>query len=332
MRIVSEYGSDDIAKVYVAQMREEEGARTDSKRFMVEFVESVQPPIPREQKWVLIVSSMFGCPIRCRMCDAGGEFAGRLTADEILEQIDHMVRLRFPDGRVPTRKFKIQFARMGEPSLNPAVLDAMDQLPRMYYAPGLQASMSTVAPGTKPAREFFEKLITVKERHYAHGRFQLQFSIHTTDMKMRDELIPTKKWSLEEIATYGARFARPDDGDKKVTLNFAPAVGYPIDAGLLREHFDPSLFMIKLTPLNPTVRGHEESLRSAIDPHDRRTSDRIVEPLKREGFDVVLSIGELEENRIGSNCGQFIQRALNARERPNESYELDRYRAAEKQS
>lgn len=330
MRIISEYGSNDIARVYVAQMREDEGARANPKRFMVEFVESVQPPIPREQKWVLIVSSMFGCPIRCRMCDAGGEFAGRLTADEILAQIDHMVRLRFPDGRVPTKKFKIQFARMGEPSLNPEVLVAMDRLPCMYDAPGLQASMSTVAPGTKPAREFFEKLITVKERHYAHGRFQLQFSIHTTDVKMRDDLIPTKKWSLGEIAAYGARFAKPDYGDKKVTLNFAPAVGYPIDAELLREHFDPSLFMIKLTPLNPTVRGHEESLRSAIDPHDKRTSDRMVESFRREGFDVVLSIGELEENRIGSNCGQFIQRALNAKERPSESYELDRYRSAEK--
>ncbi len=332
MRLISEYGSDDIAKVYVAQMREDEGVRADSEKFMVEFVESVQPPIPREQKWVLIVSSMFGCPIKCRMCDAGGEFAGRLTAEEILAQIDHMVLLRFPDGRVPTKKFKIQFARMGEPSLNPAVLDAMERLPRMYDAPGLQASMSTIAPDTKPAREFFEKLIGIKERHYSHGRFQLQFSIHTTDMKMRDELIPTKKWSLEDIAAYGARFARPDDGDKKVTLNFAPADGYPIDAGLLREHFDPSLFMIKLTPLNPTVRGHEESLRSAIDPHDRKTSDRIIAPLRREGFDVVLSIGELEENRIGSNCGQFIQRALNAKERPHESYELDRYRTAEKPS
>jgi 23S rRNA (adenine2503-C2)-methyltransferase len=330
MRIISEYGGEDIARVYVAQMREYAGG--NSKRFMVEFVESVQPPIPREEKWVLIVSSMFGCPIRCRMCDAGGEYAGRLNVDEILAQIDHMVRLRYPNGRVPTEKFKIQFARMGEPSLNPAVLDAMDRLPQLYDAPGLQASMSTVAPGTKPAREFFEKLIAVKERHYAHGRFQLQFSIHTTDMKKRDELIPTKKWSLDEIAAYGARFTRPDDGDKKVTLNFAPAVGYPIDAGLLREHFDPSTFMIKLTPLNPTVRGHEESLRSAIDPHDRTTSDWIVESLRREGFDVVLSIGELEENRIGSNCGQFIQRALNSKERPSESYELDRYRAAENQS
>jgi 23S rRNA (adenine2503-C2)-methyltransferase len=332
MRIISEYGSDDIARVYVAQMREGASAREDLKRFMVEFVESVQPPIPREQKWVLIVSSMFGCPIRCRMCDAGGEFAGRLTADEILAQIDHMVRLRFPDGRVPTKKFKIQFARMGEPSLNPEVLEAMGRLPRVYDAPGLQASMSTVAPDTKPAREFFEKLIAVKELHYAHGRFQLQFSIHTTDMTMRDELIPTKKWLFGEIASYGARFARPDDGDKKVTLNFAPAVGYPIDARVLREHFDPSLFMIKLTPLNPTVRGHEESLRSAIDPHDRRTSDSLVESLRREGFDVVLSIGELEENRIGSNCGQFIQRALDARKRPSESYELDRYRANENRS
>ena len=39
----------------------------------------------------------------------------------------------------------------------------------------------------------------------------------------------------------------------------------------------------------------------------------------------MLSIGELEENRIGSNCGQFIQRALKAQGRPEKSYELERY-------
>lgn len=325
MRVIAEYGNDDIAKVYVAQMREGTKDETLSGRYLVEFVESVQPPLPREKKWVLIVSSTFGCPIRCKMCDAGGDFAGRLTTEEILAEIDHMVRRRFPDGRIPIPKFKIQFARMGEPSLNPAVLDAMRRLPDVYDAPGLQVSLSTVAPATAGAKEFFGKLIAVKERHYSQGRFQLQFSIHTTDPVKRDELIPVRKWSLEEIAAYSRRFSRPDNGDKKVTLNFAPPAGFPIDAARIRECFDPSRFIIKLTPLNPTVRSFEESLSSAIDPHDRTTSDPMVDMFRREGFEVILSIGELEENRIGSNCGQFIQRALAAGRRPDESYDLEHY-------
>jgi len=311
--------------VYVARMREPRGEKAAPDKFLVEFVESVQPPIPREQKWVLIVSSMFGCPMKCKMCDAGGDFWGKLTADEILAQVGYMVRRRFPDGKANVRRLKIQFARMGEPSLNPAVLDAMTRLPQDYDSLGLNVSLSTVAPKSALAHTFFEKLIAIKDQHYSGGRFQLQFSIHTTDAAGRDDLIPVSKWSFEEIAAYGGRFSNRENGDRKVTLNFAPVKGYAIDAAVMRRHFDPDKFLIKLTPLNPTVRSSEESLASAIDPYDKRSSDELVEAFKKEGYEVVLSIGELEENRIGSNCGQFIQRALQARERPRRSYELDEY-------
>lgn len=321
MKVISEYGNEDIAKVYVAQMREEDGTR----KHLVEFVESLQPPTPRDKKWVLIVSSMFGCPVRCKMCDAGGDFAGKLTPGEILSQIDYMVRRRFPDGRVPIPKFKIQFARMGEPALNPAVLDALKTLPDAFDAPGLHVSLSSIAPAGDATRRFFDELRTIKDRLYSGGRFQLQFSVHTTDEAKRDELIPARKWSLKEIASYGDRFMSPDGGDKKITLNFAPADGYPIDAGVVREYFDPSHFVIKLTPLNPTVRSHQESLRSSIDPHDTSSSKELIQAFVREGFEVILSIGELEENLIGSNCGQFVQRALKAAARPEKGYELERY-------
>jgi len=93
----------------------------------------------------------------------------------------------------------------------------------------------------------------------------------------------------------------------------------------MRKHFDPERFLIKLTPLNPTVRSKEQSLASAINPHDNSSSEGLVKAFQDEGFEVVLSIGELEENRIGSNCGQYIQRALHARERPRASYDLERY-------
>ena len=321
MKVIAEYGQEDLARVYVAKMRESKAP----DRFLVEFVESVQPPIPQDKKWVLIVSSMFGCPVKCRMCDAGGDFGGKLSADEIISQVQYMVRRRYPDDKIPVPKFKIQFARMGEPSLNPAVLDAMERLPREFDAPGLNVSISTIAPKNTATSAFFEGLLATKDRLYTDGRFQLQFSIHTTDMVGRDDLMPVKKWSFDEISAYGERFAHPETGDKKVTLNFAPIEGYPVDASVIREHFDPQKFLIKLTPLNPTVRSNEETLKSAINPDDSNTSDHLVEAFRDQGYDVVLSIGELEENRIGSNCGQFIQRALRAQGRPDKSYELERY-------
>jgi 23S rRNA (adenine2503-C2)-methyltransferase len=80
------------------------------------------------------------------MCDAGGDYSGYLTVEEIFAQIDYMVRRRYPDGKPATEKFKIQFARMGEPSLNPAVLETLEQLANCYDASGLYISVSSVAP------------------------------------------------------------------------------------------------------------------------------------------------------------------------------------------
>jgi hypothetical protein len=43
-----------------------------------------------------------------------------------------------------------------------------------------------------------------------------------------------------------------------------------------------------------------------VDPHDEDSSRQIMDSFRDLGFDVLLSIGELEENKIGSNCGQFV--------------------------
>jgi len=229
------------------------------------------------------------------MLVAGGDFSGCFTAEELLAQIDYMVHRRFTDGKPLTAKFKIQFARMGEPSLNPAVLKALEQLARRYDTKGLYIfSVSSVAPRTAAARRFFDELLMIKNRYYPQGKFQLQFSIHTTDERKRDELIPVKKWSFDEIAAYGELFSLPQQGDRKVTLNFAPIVGYPIDVDYLRNYFDPEHFLIKLTPVNPTLRSQEAMLISAVDPYDCTTSTDLIKLFRKNGYDVILSIGVLE--------------------------------------
>jgi len=297
MKVLTEYGKEDIAKVYVAYLR-------NSSEYLVEFVESIQPPLPREQKWVLIVSTSFGCPVGCKMCDAGGYYKGRLSSDEILEEIDYMIKKRYPDGKIHIPNFKIQFARMGDPALNPDVLNVLETLPVIYDAPGLTPSISTVAP--KNSEKFLNRLLEIKNKYYTNGRFQMQFSIHTTDISKRDELIPIPKMGFNEIAEYGNRFFTEDD--KKITLNFAISKGYPVDTEVIRRYFDPDRFIIKLTPINPTEMALCNNLQSEIDAFKPYSADPVIKEFHSQGFDVILSIGEVEENKIGSNCGQFVSR------------------------
>jgi 23S rRNA (adenine2503-C2)-methyltransferase len=292
VRVVSEHGDESIAKVYV-------GEYPDGRR--VEFVESLQPPRPREDKWVVIVSSLFGCPVRCAMCDAGGDYRGQLSAEQILEQTDHMVLRRYPDGCVPAKRFKVQFARMGEPALNPAVLESLAILKTRYRAPGLVACLSTVGPAA--SGKFFEGLLDVKERLY-RGRFQLQFSVHSTDQRKRDSLIPVSKWGMAQISRYGETWFRP--GDMKLTLNFAASKDAPIVPDVLSEHFDPRKFLVKLTPLNPTRAVAKRGMETLLDPLDPAGVQPLVAGLRDRGFEVIVSIGDQEENRIGSNCGMYL--------------------------
>jgi 23S rRNA (adenine2503-C2)-methyltransferase len=299
LEILSRRGEDGLAFVYIA--------RTGGKRKgHIEFVESLQPPLPREKKWVLIVSTMEGCPVGCPICDANSQPGAPLSVAQILAQIDHMVSGRYPDGEIPVEKFKVQFARMGDPALNPAVIEVLETLPALYRSPALMPCVSTIAP--RKGIRFLERLIRTKNDLYPGGRFQMQFSVHSTSERQRDFLMPYPKMTLGEIAGYGNRYFA--DGDRKITLNFATPRGFEIDTGKMRSLFSPERFLIKITPVNPTRNQKAHRLESLIIGERPEEAVPLVSSFEEAGFDVILSIGELGENAIGSNCGQFITRHL----------------------
>ncbi len=316
MKIIAKTGSSELATVYMADMG---GGR------LIEFVEACQPPYSRAERWILMVSTLYGCPVKCLFCDAGGGYRGKPTAEEILMQIDYMVNEWFPDGAVTASKFKIQFARMGEPSLNLAVLDALEALPRRYRTSGLMPSISTIAP--LGADAFFERLIEMKDRLYSGGQFQFQYSIHTTDAALRDKLIPVRKWDFARMAAYGEKFHKA--GDRKITLNFALAENSPIEADVLTRHFDPARYLVKLTPVNPTSRAAKNNLASHIDPLRPETAESVNRALADAGYEVLVSIGEVEENEIGSNCGQYVLNYLESGVEVKDGYTYDIERLAE---
>ena len=91
---------------------------------------------------------------------------------------------------------------------------------------------------------------------------------------------------------------------RKITLNFALSPESIIDPSVLKKFFDPKIFLIKITPVNPTLSAIENGIHSFI--YKDIENSKIVSSLRNADYEVILSIGELEENKIGSNCGQFI--------------------------
>lgn len=304
MKVIKKTSDSSLATVYVAE---------SASGQLVEFVESTQPPFTRDQKWVLVISTLFGCPVDCKFCDAGGNYNGKLSYEDLLFQVDYLIRERFPDLNVTSEKFKIQFARMGEPSFNLAVLDVLENLPGLYNIPGFIPSLSTIAP--KGTGKFFSKLMEIKKEKYSRT-FQLQFSIHSTDKTQRDQLIPVRKWDFHEIAAYGKQFFDP--GGRKITLNFALSKTSILEPEALLKHFSPEYFIIKLTPVNPTYKAVKNNLQTLINENSREYE--IKDKLEACGYEAILSIGEWEENRIGSNCGQYVQTMLKSCQKHPDAY------------
>jgi 23S rRNA (adenine2503-C2)-methyltransferase len=302
-QLIATTGRDDLALVYLLQFGEDAA-------LTVETVDSIDPRFARSEKSVIILSTQFGCPVGCTMCDAGSDFRGNLSAAQMLAQIRWVVSRR-PEV-MQSAKLKIHFARMGEPALNEGVLEALSQLPRLFEelsgksmpdaCPGLLPCIASVAPIGR--RAFFEKLMEIKRALYT-GRFQLQLSLNSTDETARRKLMPIAQLPLDELSDIGERFFEP--GDRKVVLNFALSKGIPVDADKLAKWFNPERFMIKLTPLNPTEQAEQSGLASVLSPAAPEAAEALVARFEQLGFDTIVSIGEPEEIAIGSNCGQLAR-------------------------
>lgn len=297
MDIISKQGDPKLAEVYVAKFRNQD-------KFMAEFVDARDPDRPTDYKWVIIISTQFGCPISCPMCDAGGNYYGNLSEHEMLSQIDHVVNEHPTDRLHSVLKFKVQFARMGEPALNPAVLDTLVSLSHRYDAPGLIPCIATIAP--RSSEDWLWKLLDIRQCIYEEYDFQLQLSINSTDEAIRNMMIPTAKLDLPKLGEFASHFHVK--GRRKVALNFAITENAPIDPSVIAKYFNPDHCMVKLTPLNPTIRSQENGLSTALPPDSPDSSSKLCADITNLGFDVILSIGDTRENEIGSNCGMAVRK------------------------
>lgn len=298
IEVLSSTGLPDVAQVMVGRI----DGRDDR---VLEFVDGLAFEHPRADKWIVNVSTQYGCPVGCPFCDAGFRYRGNVSPAIMIEQIERVLERHPAELALSCRKLKVHFARMGEPALNPGVLEVLDRLPTLIPNPDLWGCVPTIAP--QRAEAWFEGLLAVKRRRY-HGRFQLQFSLNTTCPEQRQRLTPYPHQPFAWVSAYGQRFFDP--GDRKVVLNYALASGVPFEPSAVASSFDPGCFAVKLTPLNPTQQGSDRGLDTVLSAAAPEIMERAVERLHALGFDVVVSIGDPREDQVGSNCGQAVRRLL----------------------
>ncbi|MCD8211029.1 MAG: radical SAM protein [Prevotella sp.] len=238
-------------------------------------------------------SVMSGCPMGCRMCGAGKNFLRNLTADEIVQQVDEI--LKDQDLLLTINKmksFQISFSNMGEPLLNwDAVETAIRRLHTKY--PTAQLIISTIGPNIEKP---YEKLLKLSKDI---PQVNLQFTLHKASDIERDWSIPNKKvLYLSQIRDIGILWNR-------VTLRLVQ-LNYTVDANnsnsadlsMLRNLFSPVVFSFAFHFIYPTDRIKEPAFT------DEEQMQQI-----RESFDFTYHISFVndlceQQSTIGAVPGQ----------------------------
>ncbi len=260
------------------------------------------PIMPLEEKWVVTISTQYGCSMGCEFCDVPKVGPGKnATLYDLQSQI--LTALTLEDVPLYTKRLNIHFARMGEPTWNPAVLACgkwvADHFMDLYNP---HPVVSTMMPRHNEwLKTFIHDWVRLKNRVYK-GNAGLQLSINSTDEEERQRMFNNNACSLEEIASimYGIIPV-----GRKITLNFAIA-GYKIDAEKLARLFSPELYIVKLTPMHKTDTALNFDIKTSGDYTTPEPYLEVEAKMKAAGFETLLFIASKDEDEGRITCGNAV--------------------------
>lgn len=271
----------------------------------IEHVEH-QEMLPLTEKWVITISTQYGCSMNCKFCDVPKVGKGvNATYDDLKNQI--ITGLSLHSEIESTKRLNVHYARMGEPTWNKAVLDFAKNMRKELY-PYIGRSLihpvvSTMLPkDNRYLNEYLNEWMEIKNYNF-RGDAGLQFSINSTSDKERDDMFSGNSLSLTEISEIGKMIDFPKG--RKITLNFAVA-DYEVNAEKLRELFSPDKFVVKLTPMHKTHTALENGIKTDGDYTTMYPYIHIEESLKKVGFDVLVFIASDYEDLGRITCGNAI--------------------------
>jgi 23S rRNA (adenine2503-C2)-methyltransferase len=259
--------------------------------------------LPLEKKWVITISTQYGCSMGCSFCDVPKVGPGaNATFDDLMKQVLEGLYIHPEVGG--SERLNIHFARMGEPTWNRNVLDAACAL-KNSLEPEFKVHpvVSTMMPGDNYyLADFLEKWMHIKNHMY-QGNAGLQLSINSTDEVEREIMFGGSALRLDEIGAIMYELPRPVG--RKITLNFAVA-DYTIDPRVLLRYFHPAHYIIKLTPMHKTATAITNGIETAGDYTTYYPYEEYERALTDAGYDVLVFIASKEEDEGLITCGNAI--------------------------
>lgn len=258
--------------------------------------------MPLSEKWVCTVSTQYGCSMGCSFCDVPKVGSGRnATFGDLQKQVLSVLKLH-PDV-LTTKRLNVHFARMGEPTWNPNVLDCAKWL-KEHIDPEMKVHpvVSTMMPKRNEwLKTFIHSWMRIKNRLY-HGNAGLQLSINSTNQYERDVMFSGNACSLFDI--YKIMQGVVPVG-RKITLNFALS-GYEIDECELLKYFDPDDYMIKITPMHVTKSCNANGILTDGGYDSYHPYQAVEKRLISAGYDVLVFVPSKEEDESRITCGNAI--------------------------
>jgi 23S rRNA (adenine2503-C2)-methyltransferase len=258
--------------------------------------------LPLEEKWVITISSQYGCSMGCTFCDVPKVGPGRnATERDLINQVLTGIKLH-PEVQT-TKRLNIHYARMGEPTWNPNVLDVTKWL-KTHIDPEykIHPVVSTMMPKRNEwLKTFIHTWMRMKNR-LLQGEAGLQISINSTNELERETMFNGNAHTLEGIARIMEGII---PNGRKITLNFAVA-HYEISADILLKWFNPEDYIIKLTPMHKTAEAIKHSIATTGDYTSYEPYREHEEWLKAAGYDVLVFIASEYEDLGRITCGNAI--------------------------
>lgn len=258
--------------------------------------------LPLTEKWVITISSQYGCSIGCTICDVPKVGPGKnATFRDLINQVLTGIRLH-PEIEF-SKRLNVHFARMGEPTFNPNVLDATKWMKEHLDSEfNVHPVVSTMMPRKNEwLKTFIHTWMRIKNRLYK-GNAGLQLSINSTSEEERSKMFNGKACTLDEISQIMQGII---PSGRKITLNFALA-NYEIDPNKLLKYFDPMDYIIKLTPMHKTQECTKNRIVTEGDYTTYTPYEETEEKLKKVGYGVIVFIASEEEDSSKITCGNAI--------------------------
>lgn len=267
--------------------------------------------MPLSEKWVITVSTQYGCLSKCNFCDVPNvKYKGNASFDDLYNQFKKAISL-FPDVKY-TERLNLHFARMGEPSFNQEVLKfakfLFEEKNTVQSDTGLRIEvihpvLTSMAPKiNKKWKEVIFNWADIKNSN--NGQAGLQISINSSDDDQRNEMFSSGAYSLKEISEMLKDLPNPIS--RKYCLNFAYSSDYIIEGNKIADLFSPDKFMCKITPIHNNNACRENNIKT-IDGYESFVPYKKPEQeLLKAGFDVLVFIPSIDEEDGLVTCGNVV--------------------------